>query len=149
MIAGLVLATQSNADAAVTYSCGKNLNPSSASNTVTLEHKKGQGGTLTYPYISLREGIVDGYQSVIWARQSHHMEGSLDLWWYKSKNSTTHYDCEYESRSIYPRNYTNGVLVGENTPPGADALAFRPCQRFESTTGGEIGKWDCSAWFYF
>jgi hypothetical protein len=146
----LAVAGQPAADAAVTNSCGRNFSPSKATYAVTLEDVNGKTfpDGAKYPKLSLREGIVDGYSSVMWARQSEHMEGSLALDWYKSQNSTTHYKCSIISEGLNPRNYTQGVLVGYNNPPAANAWAFRPCQQYH-TDEGSIWGWQCAPWYDF
>jgi hypothetical protein len=150
--AALTVAGQTAAEASVTDSCGRNFTPSKATYAVTIEDVAGKklADGFTYPKLSLREGIIDGYSSVIWARQSYRMRGSLALDWYKSPNSNTHYKCSIFSSSQPPNgpNYTQGVLVGYNNPPGANALAFRPCEVYRTDEGSNYG-WQCAAWYYF
>jgi hypothetical protein len=149
--AAMMATSQTAANATVTYNCGRNFSPSKATTTKTVE--RGFDKSIS-SYVSLREGTIDGQTSIYWARQEASQNtpsGWVDLDWYQVANNTTHYDCrEYTGYSdggyYHSRNYTQGVLYGWDSPPGAYADAFRPCMRW-SSPGGTPGAIACGAWY--
>jgi hypothetical protein len=144
----LAVTTQTEAQAAVVYNCGRNFSPGKATYAHTVE--TGYDKSIA-SYVSLREGTIDGVTDIYWARERNTFSGWVDLNWYSYPNNTTHWDCReytgYSDGGYYnSRNYTQGVLYGWNTPTDAFAYDFWPCMRW-SSPGGTPGAIACGAWY--
>jgi hypothetical protein len=137
---GIVTASQGPASASIKSSCGRNFTPSKATYAETIEHGDDGYG---YDQASLREGTIDGDPSIYWGRENSPVRGWVQLDWGNSINSNTYYECrqDIDPSAGDTRNYTQGVILGYNDPPGASAWAFRVC------TSTPLSFVTCQPWY--
>jgi len=135
------------AHAAVTLSCGQNLNPTKFSSPWDAEYlgSEAEGAFGAYPTLELRAALNNG-KVAFWARVAKQRDGDVIMDWYKSANSNTHYKCSvHMSRYYTGTRYTPAITYGWN----AYAKEFRPCEIASSSDGAggtDWGPYYCGWW---